>query len=172
MAILQTSDFVGNYKVSTSRFTELQWYIDNYEKYYLTRLLGADLYTAFIADLTGTTPQIPQTTRFIELFNSFISITSYTSSLVISEGIKTMLIQFVYFHYVRNSNQYNSIAGQVVPSNENSGQANYLGTNLIEVYNQGVVNYINIQLLAESDASKYPEIKQTNPEYLHLASGI
>lgn len=172
MAILQTSDFVGEYKVSTSRFTELQWYIDNFEKYYLTRLLGADLYAAFIADLTGTTPQVPQTTRFLNLFNSFLSIPSYTSALVISEGIKTMLIQFVYFHYVRNSNQYNSIAGQVAPSNENSTQANYKGTNIIDVYNLGIQNYCAIQLFFESDLTTYPEAQQSYPEYLSYASGI
>jgi hypothetical protein len=171
MAILQTSDFVGEYKISTSRFSELDKYIEKYEKYYLLRLMGKDLYDLFIADLTGTTPQVPQTTRFINIFEPFDIIPNLSNGLVISEGIKVMLIQFIYFQYIINTNDFNTISGQVQSSNENSTNNSYKG-NIIEVYNKAIDNYRNIQEYIESDSLTYPEIESSYYEFLQYASGI
>lgn len=171
-SIVQTSDFVGEYKVSQTRFTELALYITKYEKYYLLRMMGASLYDLFKADLTPTTPQIPQTARFENIFNPFNSIPTLAPSLYISEGIKQMLVEFIYFHYVRESGNYNTITGQVINNNENSTNIPYVGFNLIDVYNQGICNYNVIQEFIEADFDAYPEYQESQSEFLCFASGI
>ena len=153
MAIVQTSDFVGEYKVSQSRFSELTTYIDKYEEYYLVRLLGAELYDLFIADLTLVTPQTPQTLPYQNLFSPFN--TDDNSTLRISEGIKQMLIEFIYFHYVRDMQYFNTVAGTVANTNENSTAPTYIGYNLVESFNQGISNYLMIQWYIYTNQTDY-----------------
>lgn len=171
MAIVQTSDFVGEYKVSQSRFTELGLYITKYEKYYLLRMMGADLYALFIADLTVTTPQIPQAARFLTIFNPFNSIPLYPDSLYISEGIKKMLVQLIYFHYIRESNHFNTTVGQVSNNTENSNNTPFEG-NMINAYNEAIDNYSNIQMYIQSDSITYPEYVDSEVFYLNYTGGI
>jgi hypothetical protein len=168
MAIVQQSDFVGEYKVSTSRFTELGWYINRYEKLFLLKMMGKNLYDLFVADLTPTTPQVPQSPRFENIFYPFDKLPS-SDEILISEGIKTMLVQFVYFYYTRNSSLQNSIVGVVKSSNENSILSHE--TNIVEVYNRAVSNYCNIQsYLHQDDLVTYPEFGYA--DYLSYSSGI
>lgn len=171
MAIVQTSDFVGEYKVSQSRFTELSLYITKYEKYYLLRMMGAELYPLFIADLTVPTPQVPQAARFLAIFNPFNSIPLYPDSLYISEGIKQMLVQLIYFHYIRESNHFNTTAGQVSNNTENSNNTPFQG-NMINAYNEAIDNYSNIQMYIQSDPTTYPEYTDAEVYYLSYTSGI
>lgn len=167
MAIVQTSDFVGEYKVSQSRFTELAKYITKYEKQYLVKLLGSDLYDLFIADLTVTTPQTPQTAIYQSIFNSFKQ--DENNCIVFSEGIKQMLIMFIYFHYVRDMQNYNTIAGSVTNVNENSNASGYNGYNLIESYNDAIDTYRSIQWYIEENKSDYPDY---NGQFIDYTSGI
>lgn len=171
MAIVQTSDFAGEYKISQSRFTELDSWITRYEKYYLLRMMGADLYALFIADLTGSTPQIPTTARFTNIFNAFDTIPQYPLSMYVSEGIKKMLIQLIYFHYIRDSNHFNTIAGQVTNNNENSNNTPFQG-NMIRAFNEAVDNFSNIQMYIQSDSVTYPEYINSQVEYINYTSGI
>ena len=71
MSIVVNTDFKGEYNVSKNCYDQLDTYIEKYEKKYLTKLLGAELYALFIADLTVTDPQVPQTQRFLDIFNDF-----------------------------------------------------------------------------------------------------
>jgi len=166
MSIVQTTDFVGEYKISQSRFSDLDTYISNYEEFYLLRLLGADLYDLFIADLTSTTPQVPQTAIYLAIFNKFH--TDNNGSFEVSEGIKKMLMQFIYFHYVRDQQTYNSTAGTVVNDNENSQQKLFSGP-LVDHYNKGVNNYKTIVNYILDNPNDYPEYNGIN---IYYASGI
>ena len=69
MSIVVNTDFKGEYNVSKNCYDLIDFYIEKYEKKYLTKLLGAELYALFIADLTVTDPQVPQTQRFIDIFD-------------------------------------------------------------------------------------------------------
>lgn len=167
MAIVQTSDFVGEYKVSQSRFSELATYITKYEKHYLVRMLGADLYDLFIADLTLPTPQTPQTAPYQALFNAFE--TDDNDRIYISEGIKKMLIMFIYFHYIRDMAHQNTVTGTVTNVNENSSTPLYNGFNLVEAMNTGVETYNNIQWYIDENSATYPDY---NGQCLEFISGI
>ena len=171
MAILQTSDFTGEFKVSKTRFTDLDKYISKYEEHYLVRLLGADLYALFIADLTVGTPQTPQAARFKKIYDPFNSIPTFTT-LVISEGIKKMLIQFVYFHYIRDSSTFNTVVGTVSSDNENASKVTPNAFNLIEAYNLAVTTYQSIQCYLVEEEQDYPELINSYFDHLQVTSGI
>ena len=166
MSIVVKTDFVGEYNVSKTNYDHLDTYIEKYEKHYLLKLLGGQLYGLFISDLTITDPQIPQATRFINLFNSFYE--DCEEQLIISEGIRKMLVQFIYFHYVRELQTENSASGTVTNSVELGVNAKYKG-NIVTVYNQGVKNAQAIQWYICQNEADYPE---ENIQEIDYTSGI
>ncbi len=162
--ILIPDDFGnGEYIVPQNCFDNIQPYIDKYEKHYLLRLLGADLYDLFIADLVSGVPVDP---IYLSLFNEFRI--DETGCIRISEGIKQMLIQFCYFHIIRDLGVKKGIGGVGKYKNEVS-EVGYNGFNIVEAYNEGVDNWRAIQwFICENDAD-YPEY---NGEFIKYASGI
>jgi len=155
MSIIQTSDFVGEYQLASDNFSEHQVYIDRYEKFYLVMLLGADLYALFIADLTPTTPQIPQTAIYTDIFDSFDI--DYSNCIYSSEGIKQMLVEFIYFHILRDLPNQKRLSGNVRLKSETGEAMPYNGLNLIPAYNQAVENYHNIQWYICDNSTDYPD---------------
>ena len=71
MPIISKSDFRGEYSISKTSYDQLDWYIEKYEKKYLQKIFGAELYRLFKADLTVTDPQVPQAPRFLDIFEPF-----------------------------------------------------------------------------------------------------
>ena len=167
MSIVVKSDFTGEYLIAQDQYSNIDSYIVKYEKKYLTMLLGADLYALFIADLTPTSPQVPQTQRFIDLFESFF--TDEYNCVVSSDGIRKMLIQFIYFHALRDNLNFKSTTGTVRMKNENSSESMYNGYNLVESYNEGVCNAKSIQWFIGENKDIYPE---SNRQYFELMNGI
>ena len=171
MSILLTSDFsTGEFKISKDNTVEkdLQVYIDRYEKFYLLRLLGADLYDLFINDLTALpSPQVPQDPIYLAIFDAF----SIDDDLCIriSEGMKEMLIQFVYFHFMRDFSNKKKIGGVYTTDIETGTNLGYNGYNLVEAYNKGVENYNQIQWYICENDTVYPT---ENGQFLSFISGI
>lgn len=162
--ITQTSFFTGRYKIASNKFSDLQSYIDEYEPKYLRMLMGADLYALFVADLVAN---VPQTARFISVFDPFNI--DDGDCLMVSEGIKKMLVQFIYYHYVVDMAFTNTQAGNVRNSMELSEQLGYKGSNTVQAYNEGVNNYKSIQWFICDNSEDYPE---ENSQYLTYTSGI
>ena len=155
MAITLTSDYKGQYKIPSNCYTELSTYITKYERLYLLDLLGAELYDLFIADLDGSTPQVPQTARFISLFDAFN--VDESLCIVSSEGIKKMLIQFIYFEYMRDSSFKQTVSGVTNIKSQVATVEPYKGWNLEQAYNEGVCNYNAIQWYICDNSTVYPE---------------
>jgi hypothetical protein len=166
MSIVVNTDFTGEYNVSKTCYDQIDFYIEKYEKKYLVKLLGAELYSLFIADLTATDPQVPQSTRFLNIFNSFDI--DDNSCVVTSEGIRRMLTQLIYFHYVRENQVINTAGGTVSNSVELGLPASFKG-NIVQAYNQGVDNSHAIQWYICDDLTIYPE---ENIQILENTSGI
>lgn len=164
--ITEKTDFVGEYKVSKTCYDALQLYIDKFEPYYLKRLMGADLYALFNADLAGS-PSVPVSAIYLSLFNPFDI--DDNGCLRSSEGIKQMLIEFIYFHYVRDSAHKKTQGGTVVNDVEVSNPSPYNGYNLVQAYNEGVKNYKEIQWFIIDNESDYPD---ENIQPLEYISGI
>lgn len=155
MSILKTADFVGEYRIPKDCLPDLAPYIAKYEKKYLVDLLGSDLYDLFIADLTGSTPQVPQTARFLDIFNEIRL--DKNGCVWFSEGIKKMLVQFIYFHFVRDLQFVNTTSGTRRTESQSSNLLGYNGYNLTESYNEGVRNYNVIQDYILENSDTYPE---------------
>ncbi len=167
MGLVQTTDFVGEYKVSQSIYDSLTKYIEKYEEYYLIRLMGVDLYNLFVADLTVTTPQQPQTQRFLDIYNPFNL--DEGRCIKSSEGMVKTLVQLIYFHYVRDINYEQTDSGVMRTTSEVSNILAYQGYNLLEAYNDGVKNYKEIQWYICDKSDVYPE---ENTQILSYTSGI
>jgi hypothetical protein len=167
MSIVVNTDFKGEYNVSKNCYDQLDTYIEKYEKKYLRKLLGAELYDLFIADLTVTDPQVPQTQRFLDIFNEF-AIDENNYCLIESDGIRKMLTQLIYFHYVRENQVINSATGTVSSAVELGNNASFKG-NIVTAFNEGVENSHSIQWFICDNPTIYPE---ENIQILRFTSGI
>lgn len=147
--IIQISDFKGFYEIVNNSFEEdyLQSFIDKYEDFYLTQLLGEDLKALFIADLVAG---IPVNADYLKIYNPFSIVKGYCNETITSEGLKSVLLGLVYYHYVHNFTYKQSLTGVVVNKNENSSMLSPANTERVaEIrYNDSVPSYnaINYRL--------------------------
>lgn len=165
--IVQISDFKGKYQVSLGAFdaNTLQSYIDKYEKKYLYDLLGVALGDLLLADITtpfaGPTTPIYQT-----IFNALNSDdTSYFCNQIRSNGIKEMLIGFIYFEYIRSKAVVNTPVGSVVAQNEVSNISDFSSTLIYVNYNEAIKSYKSIQSYISINSTDYPTFNGTLKSY-------
>ena len=151
--ILATTDFeVGEYTIPQDCYSDIQPYLDKYEKKYLIELLGCDLYALFIADLVGG---VPQTQIYLDIFNEICE--DNCGTIQRSEGMKTMLIELVYFYLVRDLAVKKSTVGVGFNVNEVTEGPTYSGFNIVEAFNEGVKNYNVIQWYMSDNHTDYPD---------------
>lgn len=155
--IVKTTDFVGKYSISQNSFntTDLQAFIDKYEKVYLRDLLGLVLGDLLYADIAGSTYLPPVTARFTVLFNAIAQ--ELNGFDVISDGIKEMLLGFIYWEYVKATSVHNTITGNVIAENEVSSKVDFASTEVYNNYNEAIKSYRAIQIYINENSSTYPE---------------
>ncbi len=146
----------GKFELHTGAYdvARLQYYIDKYEKRYLTELLGVDLYNEFEADVTlgGGTPTEP---RFIEIFEPLQ--VDYNWTILYSDGMVEMLKGFIYYEYIKDQISQMTPIGMVTPSGENSRDSNSLYYQMYTRYNDAVRMYKAIQEFITNNSSDYDE---------------
>lgn len=165
--ILALTDFeVGEYMIPGDCYSEakFQTYLDKYEKRYLIELLGCDLYALFIADLVAG---VPQTQIYLDIYNEICE--DNNNTIQRSEGMKTMLIELVYFYLVRDLAVKKSTVGVGFNVNEVTEGPTYSGFNIVEAFNEGARNYNVIQWYICDNSADYPDY---NGIYLAPISGI
>ncbi len=108
-------------QIATDSFSliSLQRYVNNNEYKYLRRMIGDDLYTQLIADLSPTPPTVPLHPKFLALLNG-ATYTNAAGKVIIYEGFKDALKHFIWLEYVRRSDYKNTISGTTKGQNENS----------------------------------------------------
>lgn len=155
--IVKTTDFVGKYSISQSSFntTDLQAFIDKYEKVYLRDLLGLTLGDLLYTDIASGTFLPPVTTRYSVLFNAIAQ--EINGCDVISNGIKEMLLGFIYWEFVKTASTHNTITGNVMAQNEVSEQVDFSSTEIYNNYNEAINSYRAIQIYINANSSTYPE---------------
>ena len=120
-SIVNIDCFKGYYDLSTNKYSlvDLQSYIDQYEEYYLCKLLGNELRDLLLLDLLDGVPQDPE---YLEWFNPFCKEDTCCGSCyeIQSQGVKKMLTGFIYYHFLKDDNYRHTITGGVVSKNENS----------------------------------------------------
>lgn len=167
MSLVLNSDFTGKYKLALTQYNtvDIDAYIAKYEKHYLLKLLGAELYDLFIADLDGSTPQVPQTTPYTTIFNEFH--TEIYNELVVSNGIVEMLKGFIFYEYSKDIIQVQTPIGGVKPSGEN---AQVLGANqsLTTRFNDSVETYKAIQEYICANNSDFSTYRGVEIKYNYM----
>ena len=156
MSLVLNSDFTGKYSLALTQFNtaDIDAYIAKYEKEYLLKLLGADLYTLFIADLDASTPQVPVSAIYLALFNSFD--TDYNSKIKSSDGIVEMLKGFIYYNYTKDIVQNQTPIGSTMPKNENSTVMS-LNQSMCTRFNDQVLSFEAIQWYICDNSTDYPD---------------
>ena len=155
--IVKTTDFVGVYKISQNGFseTDLQAFIDKYEKVYIRRLLGLTTGDLLYSDIAVSTFLPPATPIYSVLFNPIAEVINGCD--VISNGIKEMLLGFIYWEYVRKSQTQNTVNGTVFQQSETANGVDYSSTNIYSNYNEAVRTYSAIQYYVNNDLTNYPD---------------
>jgi len=152
--IVKITDFVGFHYLAQSCIADptLQHYADRYEKQYLVSLLGED-YTAFYASLDVNNP--PVDVDVLAWYDPFVATNgcslhpfvtngcSCSECYMLSEGVKDMLVGFVFYHYAHDNQISASLTGMVFNNNENSVVATpeQAEAYILERYNESVRTY-------------------------------
>jgi len=158
-----TSDFTNKFEMSTGMYanTKIQDYIDRYESIYLAELLGIDLYNLFIADVVAG---VPTTDIYLQIFNEFMS--EDDIRLIISRGMKDMLLGFIYFEYQKDMVTQMTPNGVVKQENENSKPIS-AHTTIFGRYNESVKTYQAIQDYILLNLSDYPAFRGKGKQYAY-----
>jgi hypothetical protein len=134
LPITTKEDYIGHLQVSTSKSTNLDFYIADLEPEYLKLLTNNNVYSD-INSIVGTLPQ-----KYLDLING-VEYTDSNSDLQIFQGIKPLLLRFIYAKYNQDNFQ-TSIGGNVRSSNENSTVLTAENTSIvIQRYNEAVSLY-------------------------------
>jgi hypothetical protein len=166
MSLTAPSDYIGQFKIPVNQFTttDLQSYIDKYEKKYLTDLLGVELYDLFIADIVSN---VPVTAIYLAIYNAFAEDDTVGSGCQHrSEGMKEMIKGFVYFHFTRDLYSQSQMNGKVKNEFSNSTQARMLETNMNDNFNESVKTYKQIQWYIDDNLTLYPTFNGFDKEYI------
>jgi len=121
--------------------TKIQAYIDKYERQYLVKLLGVDLFNLFVADLVAG---VPQSAIYLKIYNPF-EYDNVNCYVYISEGMIDMIKGFVYYQYLKDLTNTVAVSGNVRPLGENSENVSTLNSMIYTRYNDSVRTYKTIQ---------------------------
>lgn len=165
--ILNISDFdQGKSKIAYNTYqqSDLQEYIDRYEKQYLIELLGVVEYKALIADLVNG---VPVTQKFIDIFNPIAE--EIHDENVNTRGIKEMLEGFIFFHYVRDNMVTQTTGGSKRTESDNSQNISWTSALIQSRFNDSVDDYRGIQYYIENNDVDYPDFNGKHMGYsLHI----
>ena len=165
--LISASDFTGENKIATDVFTdaELDTFITIYEAKLLYELLGIELYDLFIADLVAGVPQTP---KYVTIYDAFVK--EIDDEMITSDGMKVMLVKWVFFHYVRTQPQTNTIQGNTEAMGTINQPSAMSYTSLCIDYNKMISTFKAIQSYIESvkDAD-YPTFKGVYKNYMSWA---
>ena len=143
--IVSVADFkAGKFELHTGMYDQarIQDYIDLYEKPYLIKLLGAELFDEFEADFIAG-GGVPTEARFQKILDPFHE--DYNFQVIISEGMKEMLLGLIYFEYAKDQMNQITPIGNVKPIGENSKDISTLNAMYYTRYNRSVKTWRAIQ---------------------------
>lgn len=142
--IVSLGDFTGKYELHTGIYdaSKLQAYIDKYEPQYLRELFGVTLYNSFISDLDNQ--NVPKSPNFLFFYNAFaVDVNVYR--MLISDGIREMLLGFIYFEYLKDSMNMMTPFGNTIARSELSKQTTTLNTLMYNRYNTAIKTFTAIR---------------------------
>lgn len=133
MILVDKSEFKGKWEVAQNDFSNLDSYIERYEKAILVDLMGEDLADDFILD--------PADTKWDDLKG-------------VGFGLTSLLVGFIYFEYVRDLPFRVTNQGVVYQLDDNASQVITVLA-LRQRYNECVDDYRLMQRLLRSDFNNF-----------------
>lgn len=134
LPITNNLDYIGHLRVSTSKSSQLDEYIAEYEQEYIKLLTNNRVYS----DIKTLANPLPQ--KYLDLING-VDYTDSCGDFQVFQGIKPLLTRFVYYSYNADNFQ-TSIGGNVRSSNENSNVLTAENTSIVvKRYNEAVRLY-------------------------------
>lgn len=116
MSIIATTDFKLNQSLPLDKVSVvLQQYIDKYEPKILTRVLGYQLYKEFKAAIDAGAPIDAKWTNLRDGTEY-----TYSSELRYFDGLKQLIVNYVYFKFIKEQSQFNTGVGIKSINTENS----------------------------------------------------
>ena len=163
MSIIDNTYFINDITLTTGQLDHIQQWIDVYEPEFLKSLLGYDLYALLETDLNGTSD--PTAQRFVDLVDGkafSFELNGYTIStkwmgLRQSSLLKSIIADYVYFHYRNETESSNSGAGQINSLTENALRVDVrpklinTWNKCIELYGKIPTEYINSTSFLNAD---------------------
>lgn len=151
--IVIKDDFTGKYDLVKSINDKIESYIAAYEENYLRELLGIDLFNLYKDDVVN---HLPVNASYLTITTPlYVEQNGYS---IVSDGIKDMLLGFIFFEYVRDNKIKQSMSGSVVNGVDNSNN-DFTQEFLFQRYNESIDIYKNIQLYIELNKPTYPTYK-------------
>ena len=166
--LLKPSDFIGFYKISTDCYTEndLIAAIEQWEDYFLCQLFGDIEKQKYIEQLTGYVVGPPEVTgSFPSTTPDFLAIeipfckSSLGCKYNASQGIKNMLLGFIYYKYSPSAHFKSTTGGTIIPmsGNANSVSPRNLGRIAEQKHNHSVATLRAIQLCICENIAAFPD---------------
>ena len=148
-SILTTEDFkTGEVRISQNQFEKdnLRSYIKEIQEEYLKKLLGAELYLEFGAELPT-----PTTKKLLNLLNGVIY--TYDSKVYDYTGLKKMLQYLTYYYYTNSQDVQNTIIGNVSGQSRNTFNISSNSTLAFaeEKFNKGIDFFKQAQLFIKNN---------------------
>jgi hypothetical protein len=151
--IIQQTDFIGQYL--TPNHAGLIPFIERYESKYLAELLGVELFELFKEDINPISKE-PENPMLQNIYFPFLK--QFNDNLEVSDGIKDMLLGFIFFEFVRQ-NKFKSTDGGVLVYKSQEGREitqSELHSFLRQYYNRSVLTYQAIQWWIMQNKTDYP----------------
>lgn len=148
----------GDWKLAVNNLTDdsQNAFITRYQRDILVKLLGAELYTLFVASLSGT-PGVPAAGRFLTIFNAFAS-DDFGGAPVVSDGMKYLVMGHVWFQYSRDIEKASTIGGAVESNYENSLRDKARSAQWMKSkYAKAIATFNAIRTYILNNSSTYPE---------------
>lgn len=165
--ILTITDFDnGKSKINYNTYqqTDLEDYIDRYEREYLIELLGVTEYNSFISDLSGG---VPVSANYLTIFNPLA--VEIRDQNVVTNGIKEMLKGLVYFHWVRDNMVGQTTGGSKRTESDNSVNISATSALIQSRFNDSVDDFRGIQEYIEDNEDDYADYNGKQIGYsLHI----
>jgi len=157
MSLIDNTYFRNSISLTIGTFSDIQQFIDEYEKKVLIMLLDYDLYTEMMAAYAAL-PGTPLPEKWDKLING----TTYTyagKSIrwngLINSDKKSFIANYVYCKYVKAKQFPQQQTGAVQPKNENSTASDGIANHTAS-WNEFVSLYESCYQFISSDLTSYP----------------
>jgi hypothetical protein len=163
MSFITLGDFTGKFTIVTNGYksSDIQEYIDLYEKSYLVNLLGLELYDLFIIGMALPIPD----PIYVKIYDALFY---QDCELIESKGIKKMLLGFIYFQWCRDEKVQQTINGAIKIKSELSERAGNQNSNIFGRYNDSIETYQNIQKYINLNLDIYPTFKGIEKGFAYI----